>query len=98
MADDDDPAGGRPPEYTRYRARPRLRPRAGAADERAQRGQPPAPGQRERLGLPRRRSPGRTEFEPAAGWRRWTTPRRIALLLVGFVVCWLALSVLLFLI
>jgi LCP family protein required for cell wall assembly len=96
-AGDDDPAGGRPPEYTRYRTRPRLRPRAGAADERAPGDAPPAPGQRERLRLPRGR-PGWAGAGAGAGWRRWTTPRRIALLLAGFVVLWLALSVVLFLI
>jgi LCP family protein required for cell wall assembly len=60
---------------------------------------PPAPDAgelRERQrprGLRRlRRAPG------AAGWRRWTTPKRIVLALAGLVFAWILLSLILFLI
>jgi LCP family protein required for cell wall assembly len=92
-----------PPQYTRYRARrrrlggeddqlgtsaeeqgvPALRPRA-----------PAAPGGPERigqLGRPRRRRLGR------AGWRRWTTAKRIVFGLISLVLLWLGLSLALFL-
>jgi LCP family protein required for cell wall assembly len=73
-----------PPQYTRYRARPRLTrrrdgdPRSGVSGLVVA----PAPGQRplgDRL-------------------RRWATPKRIALSLLGIVVGWVALSVVVFLI
>jgi LCP family protein required for cell wall assembly len=79
-----------PPQYTRYRARPRLPRRGqdgvGAADPRS--------------GARTPRSPGARGHGPADGenWRRWTAPKRIALILVALVAGWIALSVLVFLI
>ncbi len=75
------------PQYTLYRARPRLRPQAeedqlqrlahgGDGDGRGGRGAPAG----------------------AAGWRRFATRKRVALGLLSLVVGWLALSLVLFLI
>src|SRR5271165_5649342 len=78
-----------PPRYTRYRARRRLIPER-EAQSAASAGAHV---------LPRPRARGRTggggERE---GWRRWTTPKRILLVLGALILGWLALSVLLFLI
>jgi LCP family protein required for cell wall assembly len=75
-----------PPQYTRYRARRRLRaggeetlgPPGGLADGRGY-------GRHGRLGGP-------------GGWRRWATPKRLSLGLFALVLGWLALALVLFLI
>jgi LCP family protein required for cell wall assembly len=95
-----------PPQYTRYRARPRLPSRR--EDEPIQPGRlarPPAPG---RAGAGRgngsgvRRGGGsgspRGSGQPSERWRRWTRPKRVLLTLLSLVVAWLALSLVLFLI
>lgn len=88
---DQDQGGGAP--YTRYRARPRLRPRTGedslAPELEQLRGQGGGSGRQGRskvvtTGLPRR--------------RRWLTPKRVLLSLLALLFGWVALSVLLFLI
>jgi LCP family protein required for cell wall assembly len=80
-----------PPRYTRYRARRPLLGGGGAGGLRGA-GDGAAP-RRERIppATPRRGLPR------LAGWRRWTTRRRIAVLVAGLIVSWLLLSVLLFL-
>jgi LCP family protein required for cell wall assembly len=85
------------PQYTRYRASPRLphrREQGKVQPERLAGG--PANG---------RRGGGRGAGGTGAGaggghsrWRRWTTPKRIVLSLVGLVVGWLLLSLVAFLI
>jgi len=86
MPDDRD----EPPQYTRYRARRRL---LGAREE--------APGEAA-LSPPasRPRVRGRAGRTGGGGfdWRRWATPKRIALSLIALVLGWIALSLLLFLI
>ena len=85
MADESE----QPPQYTRYRARRRLR--ADGEDDGA-RPRLPAPGR------PRAaRSAGAPGQARLSGWRRWTTPRRILLALALLVVGWLALSTVLYL-
>jgi LCP family protein required for cell wall assembly len=83
-----------PPQYNRYRARPRPFSRdqdelASAAAARSAGGgrRPPAPG-----------GPAGREPAAAAGWRRWTTRKRLGLGLLGLIAGWLALSLVLFLI
>jgi LCP family protein required for cell wall assembly len=84
-----------PPQYTRYRARPRLAPGRGEEDLRERRpGQ--APNGARRGG--RHRSGPRSAAGGWRDWRRWTKPKRVALTLVSLVVAWLALSLVLFLI
>jgi LCP family protein required for cell wall assembly len=77
-----------PPQYTRYRARRRL------LGEREQ-----EPARPERPARPTLRRRGRRT--PTAGmplgWRRWATPKRALLGLLGLVFGWLALSLVLFL-
>jgi LCP family protein required for cell wall assembly len=88
MANDRD----EPPQYTRYRARPRLSPRKG--EEEVQPGYlagAPSGGHR---GVRRGARPGLLR----AGWRRWMTRKRILLGLIALVCGWLALSLVLFLI
>jgi LCP family protein required for cell wall assembly len=79
-----------PPQYTRYRARPRLPSRD--TDALHEPGHlPPGPG---RGGRGAARRP-----ERAGGrWRRWATPKRIVASLLGLIVGWLALSLVLFLV
>ncbi|HEY4896881.1 MAG TPA: LCP family protein [Solirubrobacteraceae bacterium] len=92
MTEDPEP----PPQYTRYRARPRLRPQreeeiAGAQEPRAR--TPRAPGQGgRRPARPRGGGPG-----ALSGWRRLATPKRAILALIALVFAWLALSLVLFL-
>jgi len=76
-----------PPRYTRYRTRRRLIPERGAQ---------PAPEDARVLAPPRARS-GSAHDADREAWRRWTTPKRILLVLGGIVVGWLLLSALLFL-
>ncbi len=76
-----------PPRYTRYRSRRRLIP---------ERGEQPAPGDARVLPAPRSQR-GSGAGPERQGWRRWTTPKRILLVLGGLVLGWLALSVVLFL-
>jgi LCP family protein required for cell wall assembly len=86
-----------PPRYTRYRARPRLSPRHEDEQQPARAAAaPPAPG-----------TGGRRSARPAAPraggltrarWRRWATPKRIVLSLIGLAFCWVLLSLVLFLI
>jgi LCP family protein required for cell wall assembly len=93
-----------PPQYTRYRARPRLSARGSEQEARPGRltGLPSAPSGRSArggrggaAGAGARHRPGEA---PGAGWRRWATRKRIALTLLSLIVGWLALSLLLFLI
>jgi LCP family protein required for cell wall assembly len=86
------------PQYTRYRAGPRLphrREQGKVQPERLTRG--PADG---RQGGGRGAGAGRRTGPGTAGerWRRWTRPRRILLALVALVVGWLVLSLVAFLI
>jgi LCP family protein required for cell wall assembly len=79
-----------PPQYTRYRARRRLRPNA-------EENLDPSGRLPERLaigGAHRRggRVPGRQ------GWRRWATPKRLLPGLLALVLGWLALAFVLFLV
>ncbi|MGH2864469.1 MAG: LCP family protein [Solirubrobacteraceae bacterium] len=82
------------PQYTRYRATPRLphrREQGQVQPERLTGG--PAngrPGGDGRAGTPSAAAPSR--------WRRWARPKRILLSLVGLIVGWLLLSLLLFLV
>jgi LCP family protein required for cell wall assembly len=87
-----------PPQYTRYRARPRLSPgRAEGAlrEERAPRALARARrGTGDGAGPPHARAAGSGWRD----WRRWTKPKRIVLTLLSLVLAWLALSLILFLI
>jgi LCP family protein required for cell wall assembly len=83
MSDEHD----QPPQYTLYKARPRLRPQAEEEQLQALARDGGDDGRGARRGLP-----------GAAGWRRFATPKRIALGLLALVLGWLALSVVLFLI
>ena len=96
-----------PPQYTRYRARPRLSSRQ--ADDRIRPGRAAGPPPREPAGSSRakgsdkRHGGGRPRAprggaQPSARWRRWMRPKRILLTLLSLVVAWLALSLVLFLI
>ncbi len=77
-----------PPQYTRYRARPRLLP---GGDRELSEG-PSGPGRpRVRAGAP----PGRPD---GPRWRRWATRKRIALGVLAAIVGWLVLSLVLFLV
>jgi LCP family protein required for cell wall assembly len=79
-----------PPQYTRYRARRRLR--AGVEEDL---GPPGRPGG----GLAAGRGYGRRgRLRGRAGWRRWATPKRLSLGLLALVLGWLALALVLFLI
>ncbi|HLB20894.1 MAG TPA: LCP family protein [Solirubrobacteraceae bacterium] len=95
MAPEQDP----PPRYTRYRTRPRLLPGGG---ERGARDKPK--GGREaggRRGRRRRReplTPGRSRAQRVADWWRRLTFKRAVLALLALVVCWVAFSLVLFLI
>jgi LCP family protein required for cell wall assembly len=79
-----------PPEYTRYRAARRLKPRK----------------EEELVSVPRSpRAPrngrdraGAARDSPGANWRRWARPRRIILGLLALAFAWVALSLVLFLI
>jgi LCP family protein required for cell wall assembly len=88
MANDRD----KDPQYTRYRARPRL-PRRAEED----------PGGSGRLtgalarGRSEQRGEARSRLSPAR-WRRWATPKRILLTLLSLVLGWLVLSLVLFLV
>jgi LCP family protein required for cell wall assembly len=93
------------PRYKRYRARPRLpgrerdqleratsaRSQAGPAGAASPGGPPPA----RRPARPPAPAPGTSG---RAGWKRWTTPKRLGLGLLGLVFGWLLLSLVLFLI
>ena len=70
-----------PPQYTRYRAGHRLRPRR--AEESLI---DPLSAERTRAAGPRR------------GWRERITPKRVILVLLGLIACWLILSLVLFMI
>src|SRR5271155_1837287 len=93
MAEDAD----KPPQYTRYRARPRLRvppkggPRPGAPLTDGPGRLAPAPARGSRTGAGGR-------LGPRVGWRRWATPKRIALGLLALVIGWIALSLVVFLV
>jgi LCP family protein required for cell wall assembly len=99
-----------PPQYTRYRAGRRLRPRKdeplgqrGLAQPDSARLTPPSArtprraSERARLGGPGG-DPPRARGRLARAWRRWRRPKRIALGLLALVVGWVVLSLLLFLI
>ena len=75
-----------PPQYTRYRTRPRL---LGGGTSNT--------GQDTRIYAPRP-SPGGTRFQRVLAWLRRITPGRVLLGLLAFVVGWLLLSLILFLI
>ncbi|MGO9488203.1 MAG: LCP family protein [Solirubrobacteraceae bacterium] len=78
-----------PPQYTRYRARPRLLP---GGDREVAAGA--SGGGRERI----RARPGHTPGGAPGRWRRWTTPKRIVLGLVALALGWIVLSLVLFMI
>ena len=80
-----------PPQYTRYRARPRLAPGGARKPARGRPGQAP---QRRTPGG--RRGAGRTM--PAAAGAAGPSPNALLLTLLSLVVAWLALSLVLFLI
>src|SRR5271166_4708573 len=84
-----------PPQYTRYRARPRLSSGKGEEDLRDGR-LTQAPNGAHRGG--RHGSGPRLAGGGWRDWRGWTKPKRIALTLVSLVIAWLALSLVLFLI
>lgn len=97
-----------PPQYTRYRARPRLLGGKGE-DPRGERpqsarlaGAPTGgrPGGRDGngSGAPRARHQSGARGQSGARWRRWARPKRILLTLLSLVIGWLALSLVLFLI
>jgi LCP family protein required for cell wall assembly len=77
-----------PPRYTRYRARRRLIPDRD--------GHPGASAGARVLPAPRSRR-GSGDGGQRAGWRRWTTPKRILLALGAAIVGWVLLSAVLFL-
>jgi LCP family protein required for cell wall assembly len=81
-----------PPQYTRYRARRRLLP--GREEELGPAGRVAAGARGGRDGRGRLPRAGGTGSR--AGWRRWTSRRRVLLGLLGLVVGWLVLSLLLF--
>jgi LCP family protein required for cell wall assembly len=85
MSTEREDPGARTP-YTRYRARPRLRPRSEQENPAAE------------LASIRRRRPTRRSRGTSERWRRWLSLKRIALALVLFVVGWLLLSLVLFLV
>jgi LCP family protein required for cell wall assembly len=78
-----------PPQYTRYRAKRRLRPRAGEVP-----GEPLAAPRSLRYANDGERA---GETGRGAAWRRWSRPKRVALALLALVAGWLALSLVLFL-
>jgi LCP family protein required for cell wall assembly len=96
-----------PPQYNRYRARRRLLggdeqelgdapASSGKGTGRARAPRAPTPGREPgRIALARRR---RRLHLSHGGWRRWTRPKRIVLVLVGLILAWLALSLVLFLV
>src|SRR5580692_3617311 len=99
-----------PPQYTRYRAGRRLRPRKdeplkprGVVHPDPSQPAPPAP-RTPRRASERVRARGRGGTTPQArgraarAWRRWKRPKRIALALLALVAAWLVLSLVLFLI
>jgi len=93
MADDRE----EPPRYTRYRARPRLSPRREDEQQPARAAAaPPAPGKGGRRSA--RPAAPRAGGLTRARWRRWATPKRIVLSLIGLAFCWVLLSLVLFLI
>ena len=79
-----------PPQYTRYRVRPRLAQREAARKVQAERltGHPGRGGRDSRAGTRSAR----------ARLRRWARPKRIVLGLLAFVVGWVLLSLVLFLV
>jgi LCP family protein required for cell wall assembly len=97
-----------PPQYTRYRARPRLlggkgedprgeRPQSAHLAGAPTRGRPGGSGGNE-SGAPRARDQSGARGQSGARWRRWARPKRILLTLLSLVIGWLALSLVLFLI
>ncbi len=102
-----------PPRYTRYRARPRLSPRredeqlqpgrvaqrpAAAPGAGRRSSGPAAPGGGRAGGGRAGRRLGGARPGGAARWRRWATPKRILLSLIGLAFSWIVLSLVLFLI
>jgi LCP family protein required for cell wall assembly len=77
------------PQYTRYRAGPRLRGREDGAWEKS-----PALKKSPR----RPRKPGTQPGESSRSWRERVTPKRVVLSLLGLLAAWLLLSLILFLI
>jgi len=79
-----------PPQYTRYRARPRLQRRSDddLLLEPAHKRRVPA----------RERGPSAGGAGTPRDWRRWTRPRRVVAVLLALVLGWLTLSLVLFLI
>ncbi len=84
-----------PPQYTRYRARPRLSPGRGGEDLREGRLAQAPNGAH---GGGRRGAARGSAGSGWRDWRRWTRPRRIVLTLLSLVLGWLALSLILFLV
>jgi len=103
MANDRD----QPPQYTRYRARPRLPHNKDSGKVQPERligeqpGEAGGPGRRQR---DRNRGSGGSGGDGGGGglaaqrWRRWARPKRIVLSLLALAVSWLVLSLILFLI
>jgi LCP family protein required for cell wall assembly len=85
-----------PPQYTRYRARPRLPHNKDTGKVQPERLTGAGGGGRrgDRQGRPR----GGLGGVAAGRWRRWARPKRILLSLLGLVLGWLVLSLVLFLI
>jgi LCP family protein required for cell wall assembly len=99
-----------PPQYTRYRAGRRLRPRKdeplgqrGLSHPGPSQPAPPSPptprraSERVRV-RPRGGAPPQARGRAARAWRRWKQPKRIALGLCALVASWIVLSLVLFLI
>ncbi len=95
-----------PPQYTRYRARPRLLGGSGEEPprgERPERPQSARPAGARTRGRPAGRGGSGSGALHAGGqwgarWRRWTRPKRILVTLLSLVIAWLALSLVLFLV
>jgi LCP family protein required for cell wall assembly len=87
----------KPPQYTRYHARPRLLARKDEDELRpGHRAGAIADGRRQaRRGAGAR---GAGEGPSRARWHRWARPKRILLTLITLIVGWLALSLVLFLV
>ncbi|HYB23013.1 MAG TPA: LCP family protein [Solirubrobacteraceae bacterium] len=83
-----------PPKYTRYRARPRLGG-SGRGEQIVREGARPRVPHAGEHGV---RGPGRRPHLALAGWRRWATPKRIALGLLALIAGWIVLALVLFLI
>jgi LCP family protein required for cell wall assembly len=95
-------ASGETPQYRRYRARPRLPvlpkggSRGGGDTLDSPRHLPHLAGRAH--GSPGANGLSSPQESTRAGWRRWTTPKRLLLTLLGLIVGWILLSLVLFLV